>query len=246
MYSKKEAYTDQWGANKVGFAIQVLYPPRQLTVPKVVISEVFKKNWDSEVRVQKYSCGSSKAENFAKDGDLIISTQGRLYKTMWAGDLQYLDMGSKAPIMPTIDTRSSVKLIEVTPRIKEGGMVTQERVTTTYVRNTKSMALKKSDGKVVFAMPYDRSNSVSLKKFIKVRDALNRDLDKKPLFLTPKQAGIDDWKLFLPTIYLALLITPKLTVEELYEKVKKVTYVKAKDGKKNNYDISRHGEIFRS
>lgn len=235
LYPKKAAYDELWDVQKVGSAIQVLYPPRQMNVPKEDISEVFRKNWNSEVQIQKYYCESPKDEQFSKDGDLISTTQGRLYTTIWLGDLKYLEPESTEPNMPEIDTREAVKLIEI-----------DSKGTTTRIEQTEKAALKKSKGAVVFAMPYDRSNNVSLTKFQKIRNTLKTDMTVKPILLTAKQAGIKDWESFQPTVNIALFITPKLDATALYDRVKKATYVRAKNRKtdRDAYDIKKHGQIF--
>lgn len=229
------------------YCIQVMYPARQMNVPKDEITVVFENNWGAEVRLQKYLKTEPGATFVAtKEGGLIVSTQGRLYTALWKGDLSILDMSSEDPVMPTVDARACVRQIEISPEIKEKGKVVQKRVTTTHVKKAESAALNESKGSVVFAMPYDRSNNVSLQKNVRIRSALKNDLTEIPIYLTPKQAGIDDWKLFLPTVYIALFITPELSVEQLHEKIKKATYVKSKKTKTEKYDIAKHGEIFSS
>ena len=137
--------------------------------------------------------------------------------------------------MPEIDTREAVKLMEI-----------DSEETTTRIEQAEKTALKKSKGAVVFAMPYDRSNNVSLAKFLNIRNALKADLDGKPILITAKQAGIKDWESFQPTVNIALFVTPKLNAKSLHDKVKSATYVRAKNRKtdRDAYDIKKHGSIF--
>lgn len=235
LYPKKAAYDELWDVQKIGYAIQILYPARQTNVPKEDVSEVFKKNWASEVRLQKYYCKSPEDDQFTKKGELISTTQGRLYTSIWTGDLKFLESDSADPIMPLVHTREAVKLIK-----------TDSNVTTNRIEQVEKTALEKSKGAVVFAMPYDRSNKVSQAKFLNIQDTLKLDLTGKPILLTPRQAEISDWRLFQPTVNIALFVTPKLNAKSLHEKVKKATYVKAKDRKtdRDAYDIKKHGHIF--
>ncbi len=232
LYPNKSAYKDGFDIQNIDFCFQVMYPARLMNVPIEDVSEVFKKNWNSEVRIQKYSPGS---ENLTKDGDLISTTQGRLYTSLWKGDLKYLESDFEEPVMPIVDTREAVKLIKGASKVK-----------TNRLEHVEDVALKKSKGNTVFVMPYDRSNSVSVTKYFNIVDALGADLTGKPTLLTAKAAGIDDWDLFLPTVNIALFITPNLDAKALHEKVKKATYVKSKNRKtdRDAYDIRKHGHIF--
>lgn len=222
LYQKKSAYQEEWDAQSVGIAFQVTYPSRSVNAPKEDSSAVFKNNWNAEVRLQKYECKTSKSKELSPKDDLITTTQGRLYTSVWKGDLDILNIDTEAPVMPTINAKEA----------------------TSFLENTEKTALEKSKGKTVFVMPFDRSNSISNTKFSKIIETLKADLSEKPILLTAKKAGINDWELFLPTVDIALLITPKLDAKVLHDKVKKATYAKAKNTKREAYDIKKHGAIF--
>jgi len=244
LYPNKKARQEKWDVQPIGFCFQVLYPERQMSPPREDVSNIFQRNWGTEVRLQKYTLESPKSENFAKEGDFISTTQGRLYTALWKGDFSFLESGTEEPTMPTINTREAVKFVEIAPRIVENGKIVQERETITEIEKTEKQALRKSGGKTVFVMPYDRSNGVSLEKYLKVKHILETDLSEEPVLLTAKQAGLVDWEMYLPTLHIALFITPKLSAKALHEKVKKATYVKAKDTKREAYDIRKHGKVF--
>lgn len=249
LYPKKTAYQD-WDAQRIDEMLQVVYPARQVNAAKGELDEdsyeVFKRNWNMEVRVQKYSCSSPKAEAVSKDGDEIVSTQGRLYTAIWKGDLSLLDTNSKPPKIPTIDTKEMVRLREVVPEIKENGVVIQERVLEQYLEKSRDSALNTSKNKVVFVMPYDRSNSTSTQKYQSICSALEKDMEGSPILVHGEKTGIDEWNDLLPTLHVAIFITPNLDENSLLEKIKGVTYKPSKNRKTNvdRYDIKRHGLIF--
>lgn len=244
LYPTRSGY--QESQSNVSMCLQVLYPPRDMTVPKEDIAVVFKKNWNSEVRLQKYTI---KSGEFKKEGELITSTQGRLYSALWKDDLGILEVESENPFMPTMDARKSTTLIELVPEIKdEDGNVVQKRKvdTETRIQRIGGTALKKSKESPVFVMPYDRANRISTAKFFKINEALESDISGMPILLTPKQANVLDWNLFLPTIQIALFVTPSLDVKTVEEKVKKVTYAPQKNSKTNEqrYNLRSHGAVF--
>jgi len=224
LYQKKSAYQEEWDAQLAGLGLQVLYPPRQLIVPTEDTSAVFKKNWNSEVRVQKYSCKTIKSQKMSLTDDPVTTTQGRLYTSVWTGNLEVLNIETEEPLMPTINGKEAVR----------------------FIQKAEEVAIKKGKGKTVFVLPYDRSNNISTFKFSNILETLKADLSEKPILLTAKQAGIDEWKLFLPTIDIALFITPKLSRKALHDKVKSRTYVRSKNRKTtvDSYDIKKHGQIF--
>ena len=230
LYPKKSAYKPAWESETVGLCLQVMYPPRQTNVPTEDTSEVFKKNWDSEVHVQKYVCVSP-GEPLSKDGDLVISTQGRLYTTLWKGDLSYLSLSSTI-LMPTVNTKEVVKLREDTLDSKSK---------TNYINQVQARGKQMCvNGDAVFAMPYDKSNNTSNGKFDRISSALKDVISTKPVILTPEKAGIEDWRHFLPTVQIAFFVT-NLSKDKLYERIKDATYIKSKDAKTSRYDIRKHG-----
>ena len=160
-----------------------------------------------------------------------------------------LEVESENPFMPTMDARKSTTLIELVPEIKdEDGNVVQKRKvdTETRIQRIGGTALKKSKESPVFVMPYDRANRISTAKFFKINEALESDISGMPILLTPKQANVPDWNLFLPTIQIALFVTPSLDVKTVEEKVKKVTYAPQKNSKTNEqrYNLRSHGAVF--
>ena len=246
LYPTKNAYREYWDAQVVRYAIQVEYPDRQRTKPKEDVNEIFKKNWVSEVRVQKYALENSGSEQLTKTGDLIISTQGRLYTAMWKGDLAVLDTSSSEPEMPFVDTREMVRLKEVSPEIKKGGVVIQERVTTNRLEESKRFALEASDNKLVFVMPFDRSNSTSVVKFNKIFKELQDNMVQEPLIVPAEQAMLDEWESYLPTLKIALFIVSNIERKTLELIIKRATYIPVKSKKTDRiaYDMRRHGLVF--
>lgn len=246
LYLNKAAYKKQFDAQSVGAAFQVLYPERQRTAPKEEINKIFEKNWHSEVRVQEYAVESPSSDRLAKKGSLVTTTQGRLYTAMWKGDASILDMNVAPPEMPCIDTKELVRLIEIQPEIKKNGVIIQERITETRLGKSESVALKRSGGRLVFSLPFDRANETSYAKYRSIHSIVKNDIEEEPILLSAKEAGLNDLELIRPTLKVALFVMSTNSRKNLEEMIKKATYTPAKNKKTDRvaYDIRRHCSIF--
>ena len=83
LYQTSSAYKTDWSKKELDYFIQVAFPSRggSKTTGEAA---VFEKNWNSEVRLDVY-------KNHEKISiGQIRTTQGRLYSTLWKGDIDLI------------------------------------------------------------------------------------------------------------------------------------------------------------
>jgi len=217
LYDTRKAYEESWAeaTKHIHYWLQVRYPSHAKTVAGESSGGVFEKNWGSEVRVALY-------ENFKKVGDAPIQkTQGRLYTTLWTGNIKILQMEYQTPTVP-------LNVQEVNRKLQE----------------TENKAVKFSTGNPVFVMARDLSNKISKAKYSKVFAKLRNHISGDPQMLTPKLAGLNDWNAIAPTIEIAFYSIMDLKREDLEALVKEAVYVPTKNAKKEMFKIAAHGAIF--
>lgn len=216
LYDTEKAYDGDWERAKkfIGHSLQVKYPTRVTGGASEKGGSVFNSNWRSEVRIDLY-------QNLEKVGDnQIYTTQGRLYTALWKGDLAILEKESEDPAAP----------------------LTVQDVTRT-LEQTSQKAKELSVGFPVFVMACDLSNPVSRDKYLKVLTKLKKHLYDIPIILTPKMAGLIQFKDVAPTVDVAFFPMNETSAEELYDLVRSAVYVPSKDAKKEMFRISAHGII---
>lgn len=234
---KHQSFYEQGSSPQPGtICLQVTYPARQFSAPKGDTAEVFRNHWGSELRLQRYRIGGS--GSFEKESGILVSKQGNLYTSLWKGDLSFLDANTEAP-MPRINIKEFARLKKRTSASSTPGAG--------YLEEANDAVTRLSSGHTAFSMPYDPTNNVSEAKYQKVRLALEEVMHGEPIVITPRDAGIKDSSLFLPTVYLAIFPTT-INSQQLHAAVKEVTYMPGKtpDSSSNNYSIRRHGLIVTS
>ena len=217
LYDTPKAYDDEWGkaSQHIEYYIQVQYPDRVTGVATEIEPRVFAKNWNSEVRLDLY-------KRLEKVGvGQIRTTQGRLYTTLWKGNLSFMEHNSEAPQLPISVQRVTDKLDETAER----------------ARNL-------SNCYPIFVMARDLSNAVSREKYSKVLWKLKNHLAGEPKIMNPQSAGLSDWAIIAPTIDIAFFASNGISADELHNLIKEAVYVPAKDAKKEMFRIKAHGIIF--
>lgn len=214
LYDTPKAYVDEWGkaSKHIEYSMQVRYPSR--VVDAAGVSGVFTNNWKSDVRVELY-------KNLKKVSvDQIETTQGRLYTTLWKGDLTILKLDDEPPIPFTVQ--------QVTRNLTE----------------TSDIAMNLSTKRPVFVMVRDLSSPISREKYSNIFSKLKKHLANEPQFLSPQAAGLIGWAQIAPTVEIAFFLTNGISSRELHDLVKAAVYVPAKDTKKDMFRIAAHGVIF--
>lgn len=217
LYDTPKAYDGEWGdVNKhIEYSMQVRYPARAAGGVGTNESNVFSKNWKSEIRVDLY-------RNLQKtSAGQIETTQGRFYTAIWKGDLTILRLDTDEP-------RKPVTVQRVTPKLPEASEI------------ARTLSNKFS----IFAMARDLSNPISRDKYSKVFVKLKEHLASDPQLLCPREAGLSDWATIAPAIEIAFFVSNGISVEKLHDLVKEAVYVPAKGATKDTFRLSAHGVIF--
>lgn len=216
LYDTEKAYGADWekASKHVEYSLQVKYPQRVTGGTPETAGGVFRKNWNSELRIELY-------KRFGKVGvGQIHTTQGRLYTALWRGDISFFGMDSEEPKMPLIVQDVTKMLDQTTEKAKE-----------------------LSVGYPVFVLVRDLSNSVSRQKYSRILSVLNEHLHRSPSILSPGNAGLSLFKDIAPTVEIAFFSMNGISSSVLHDLVKKAVYVPSRGAKKDMFRISSHGLI---
>lgn len=215
LYDHVAAYESDWSTavKSIGHTIQVRSPARSSGVIDQSTREVFSRNWESEVKINLFS--HMKLLSPVQ----ITTTQGRLYVTLWKGDVDTIFPAKTShPPMPILAQQVAKTLEKV-----------------------KDVARTFTNGSPTFAMVRDPSNAVLREKYKKLQAALLPHMQKKPVILTPSEATLAEADQIAPTVDVALFSTIGLDVSQLEALVKKTVYVPGKDAKTDMFRLSAHG-----
>lgn len=217
LYDRITAYNCDWGkaSESVGHMIQVRYPARANDGSDQNGREVFARNWTTEVRADLYF-----RLNKVTPGQ-IRTTQGRLYTTLWKGQIDAL-FEDRTPEPPIPETA-----LQVTRRLAV----------------PPDVANKLAGGHPTFLMVRDVSNNVSLEKYQKVLAELTPCMSGAPQMITPTVAGLDSSGNIAPTVEIALFQTEGISAHQVEALVKKAVYTPGKGSHKDMFRLSAHGLI---
>jgi len=217
LYDTRKAYQQNWDLAKehVLYSLQVMGPDGSQSAGAAGKGSIFKKNWNSEVRLDLYR--NHEKVNVGQ----THTTQGRLFTALWRGDLTVLDESTEAPALPILV-----------------GDVTRQ------LRDARAAAIKIAKAGPVFVMARDRTNFTSRLKYRKILAKVRKYMDDDVVLRTPKSTGLVDHDRMLPTIDILFFPTVNLKHDELHDLVKSAVYAPAKDAKTDKFNILKHGVIF--
>ena len=217
LYDNAAAYRSDWwvATSAINHTIQVRWPARASDLNDQSERDVFKRNWDSEVRLELYSqlqtIGSTQ----------IKSTQGRLYTALWKGNLDAL-FEEKTP----------------TPHLP----VTAHQISKN-IEKFRRATLLSTAGYTSFVMVRDICNAISRDKFQKIAAKLRPYMSRPPTLMTPEELNLPDFDLVTPTVDIAVFTTPGIDQSQLEELVKQTVYVPGKGAMTSMFRLSSHGII---
>ena len=168
--------------------IQVHAPGRGLKVLKGGADSVFEKNWHSEVRLELQSPGADAPVRS------VTTTQGRLYATLWHGDLSLLEPEAPEPARPLAFREAHKALAQALPYARVLG-----------------------EGRPVFVMARDLASKTSQARSIKVESALRRQHAAVSHCVLPRQAGLEDWDRLSPTVEIVFHVMPSAAYDSIYD-----------------------------
>ena len=159
-------------------AIQVLSPARSGTRsgPEASSQEDRRRAaWNAEVVIERVAVDEGRSE-------VKVSTQGRLFTSLWRGDAEWLDPGHEPPPLP----RSAREL--------QGALETTREAFS--ARRFPEPGMKGCR----FLFVTDQSSDGSLAKTRIIEDALRSLGRVETLCLTPAEAGVEDGDAYHPTL----------------------------------------------
>lgn len=209
IYDSQFAY-QQWGQalGSIRYCIKVKSPRRTLRITKGKSATAASANWYSEVVID--------FKKFIDDtpGQLIKTTQGRLFSLLWKEDLEIFNEDKLDPPPPLF-------LKDVRKRLAE----------------TVSECERIAGNRPYFIMAYDPTNDVSLKHYLGIYSALRKDFGCELSQLTPKDSGFKEWGKISPVICTNLYVLNKGGHDDILRTLKKVLY----KGKKDKFRILTYG-----
>lgn len=216
IYDSAGAYGPDWVKARETFRhfIQVRFPEQLASGTGPGGESVFRANWRSVVRLDVFD-GPMKVESD------LLSTQGRLYTTLWRGDLAILRDDYPEPRAPD-------GWRDILPRLESVKPVAESL---------------KADGSV-FVMPYDPASALSLEKFRAVESALSANLRLGPEVRRPSESCLSAPDTVAPTVSVAFFPVSGLTDTELADRLKAVLYVPTKGARRSQFRVSAHGAVF--
>lgn len=217
IYDTPLAYEGKWSSvrNKIQYFVQIKYPERGYS-PVSTECGIFETNWFSEVRLELY-----KNHKRVTIGE-IRTTQGKLYSTLWKGDLTYiLNEDAKTP-EPPINVQGVTK----------------------NLGKTSAIVRKLTKGQPTFVMVKDDTNPIAREKYLKIKKALSVYLQGVPIIMSPNEAGISNAENIIPTIQVIVFVTKDISSEELEKVVKSTLYTPSKNATTDRFRVSAHGRIF--
>jgi hypothetical protein len=215
LFDNKKAYEGRWGDVK-----EYIRYSLQVKYPKR--NEVINKPEINAELFQKNWGTEAHVDLYENSNFLrsIKTTQSAIYMTIWKNDISYLEDSSK--IKPLRTLKDVVKNLD----------------------DLRDRALELSSGNSVFVTAFDNVNQLSLDKKKKLRTTIAETFALKVVEMSPKEAGVNDFGLVVPTIDMVFFVVDKKDGDLLTEKVKEAVYVPNPNAKKSLFLIKRHGSLF--
>jgi hypothetical protein len=176
--------------------------------------DMFSRNWESEVHVDIYR-DSNKLTPCA-----LVTTQGRIYTTLWKDNVVILDPTGTAPDIPQSVTRVTKLLANIAGAIRCA-----------------------SHGGISFVMAHDISNHASSAKYLRLRTILEPYFRCKPERSTPQLCGINSWETIAPTVEIVAFRVTGLTSGELNNLIRDAVCVQYGGSIVSQFHIRAHGII---
>lgn len=214
LYDTQYAYGREWGDALpfIQHSIQVREPRRGAARSASDSGSVFLQNWDSTVDLDLHTFGGK------DDPQHIQTTQGRLYTTLWTGDLEALPRSTPDPQPPRRLKQLSSELKSIT-----------------------AFAEDLAEAQPVFVMARDLSNKVSRLKHFQVSRAMRAKHGAREKSLTPVELKMRACECIAPTIDVVFYIAQSGTVDDVLTTLKSQLYKPAKGAKSENFRIASHG-----
>jgi hypothetical protein len=225
LYNTPLAYEGSWAEalKHIKLSIQVKSPTRgPVSKTEEDTDSMFSNNWTQPVSLNL----TDHAYNTTRT---IETTQGRLYTTLWRGDLEQLEGHSPAPSIPEL------------PRD-----IIKKKLLPAVASHCIGRYAEGLEHPCIFIMPFDETSNILRTKFSKVRIALFNQLDLKIILVSPTAAGLASINDFVPTMKLALFLMNGVDSERAFLLLKDALYVPSKDKKtdKDHFRLGSHGYLY--
>jgi hypothetical protein len=221
LYDTKKAYEGTWNdaINHLRFSIQINSPLRGIVSNKKQDeASVFTENWRQLVELDLVEYPSKKTLLFS-------TTQGRLYTTLWKGDIRQLKYDSPEPPVP---------------RLAKDALINIPSTSDMFV-------LKCTTGithPILFIMPFDETNEILRIKMQNIKNNL-KEFQPQTLLSDPEEFGLPNANEYVPTFKLACFVMDTIEQRGVYVKLKEALYSRSKDKRidVDRFKLERHGYL---
>ena len=224
LYDTRLAYNGTWGEAQqhIKHSIQVQSPMHGYgTKSDQDTALVFLDNWRMPVVFTLKDLAAAKSAT-------VQTTQGQLYSLLWKDDLAIIHPDSPLPPAPVL----AMQILDNLPAAED------------YARTN---LVAPGQSRIVFLMPYDRSQVLFRIKFAKVKKSLTRFV-VRPSLVPPALAGLPSEGEFAPTVSIACFALERGSPREVEGALKQALYTPVRDRKtaKDAWRLSRHGHLIMS
>lgn len=222
LYDIRRAYEGTWGdaLHHLRYSIQIKSPKRGITSKKEQDEEaIFSDNWRQSVELDLTEYPSQKIRS-------VKTTQGRLYMTLWKGDISHLELNTPESTVPKQPKEVLNELPGCVELIKQS------------FDNPKHSAF--------FVMPYDETRDILCNKRQKILSCLSQEFDPLLKLLLPCDVGVKNAEAYVPTLKIACFLMDTPEVDKVYSNLKSALYTPAKDRKTtiDRFRLEKHGFLY--
>lgn len=206
LYDTSEAYEGRWddALHRIRFSVQVQSPSRGSTSKTQKDDDsMFASNWRQPLTLKL-------TEYPLRETRMIATTQGRLYSTLWKGDLRQLEDGIPEPSIPKLPKEALKEL----------------PATMDFFVDQHGEGLQHP---VLFIMPFDETRDILRAKHDKVRNSLAQEFHPHIVLVPPKEAGLPKAEDYIPTLKIACFLMDTPNQEAVYTRLKAALYTPSKE-----------------
>ena len=215
LYDTPKAYEGTWSdaLQHLKFSIQVKFPPGGTkTQREQDVDSIFENNWRQRVEVDLWEYPSKKKRS-------VVTTQGRLYMTLWEGELSFLNLGTPEPPVPTLPREALKELAAAEKYVVQ--------------KYGKADCIPPS----VSLCPMTRRERFYERKGEKLRVCLKGEFPFRLDYVLPRELGLPKASSYLPTLNIACFIIDTSETNRVYSCLKSALYSRA--GKQTGADRFR-------
>ncbi len=220
LYDTRQAYAGTWShaLQHLNHSIQIRFPLSGAKAQKSQdVDSVFENNWRQRVELDLWEYPSKAKQS-------IVTTQGRLYMTLWKGDLSFLHLATPEPPVPTLPREALKELASV-----------EKCVIQRYGKDDRPAP-------ICFLVPYDETRDILREKREKIESCLKGEFQFRVDDVLPRDLGLSKASSYLPTLSIACFVIDTSETDHVYSCLKSALYSRAgKRTGRERFRLEVHG-----